>query len=593
MIRDEFPDVSLICNDKNIGFSKANNLALEESKGKYVLFLNPDTIVMEDTLELSFRFAESADNFGALGVKMIDGAGNFHPESKRGFPTIWNSFCRMSGLFKLFPTSKKINGYYQGNLSENKIAEIEVLCGAFFFASNSLIKEIGGFDEDYFMYGEDIDLSYQVKKREKKIYYYPETSIIHFKGESGKKLDSTYLKSFYGAMLTFLKKNSKSKVTKLLLPFLSIAILVKASITVINRVVGKYIWLLIDFILLINIILIVKNIWAVFYYKEPNYFDSSPVVSTIYIFSFIWVCGLYIGGKYDNKYKIKSVFLSYVLSSFLIFSIYALLPEELRSSRFLNIVGLLAGLVIFPFSLAFKNYITGNSFSLIKQKKVKIITVGSKKSSVMLGELISRNNEHAIILGNVNTFKDGFSFGIIDDLETIVKELRVDEIIFSSSDVENQQILTWMSILGHTYSFKISSIDNFSLLSSNSSKKQGEISTLDIDFNINEQVSRRIKRIFDFFISLVLILLSPLLLLFRKISFLDLSNMFLSLVPKKTLISYHDIDNKLPTIKPGVFYLENLQTKHKDNLKYYYAKNYSLLLDFEYLIKILASEKQH
>jgi len=591
MIEEEFPLINLISNVENIGFSKANNLALKKTSGKYVLFLNPDTIVSEDTLDLAYKFAEQAMNFGALGVKMIDGAGNFHPESKRGFPTIWNSFCRMTGLYKLSPDSRVLNGYYLGHLAEEETSEIEVLCGAFFFANNQMVKKIGGFDEDYFMYGEDIDLSFQILKEGKLIYYYPKTSIIHFKGESGKKLDSTYLKSFYGSMITFLRKNYSGIGTKLFLPFLSLAIILKASFSVMNRIVGKYLWPLLDILLLVSFLEFIKNIWAVYYYADPSYFDSSPIISTIFIFSFIWIIGLYIGGKYDSKYRLKNIFFGYAISSFLIFFIYALLPEYLRSSRFLTIVGLAIGAVLFPLTLAFKNYSTGNSFSLIKRKKSKIITVGSEKSSRTLEELISRNNEHAVLMGNVNTVKDDFSFGIINDLGTIVRELKVNEIIFSSSDIDNQEILTWMSKLGPTYSYRIASKDNFSLVSSHSSKKQGEISTLDIDFRLNELVSCRIKRGFDITASIILLFVSPFLLLFSKVTLDNIWGFVLTLFSKKTLLSYNNSDDNLPSIKPGVFQIDTINSRHEGDIAFHYAKNYSLLLEFEYLLKILVHEK--
>ena len=202
-----FPNVDFIWNETNLGFSKANNLAIKKAKGQFILFLNPDTIVPEDCFEKCLSFFSTNHDAGALGVHMIDGNGVFHKESKRGFPAPDVSFYKMIGLSKLFPNSKTIASYYAGHLPENKTASIDVLSGAFMMISRKILGRIVGFDEDYFMYAEDIDLSYRIKKTGFKNYYFAETSIIHFKGESTKKTDAKYVQDFYGAMKLFVLKH--------------------------------------------------------------------------------------------------------------------------------------------------------------------------------------------------------------------------------------------------------------------------------------------------------------------------------------------------------------------------------------------------
>jgi GT2 family glycosyltransferase len=202
-----FPNVHFIWNETNLGFSKANNLAIKKAIGQYILFLNPDTIVPEDCFEKCLSFFSTHHDAGALGVHMIDGNGNFHKESKRCFPAPAVSFYKMIGLSNLFPNSKLFAAYYAGHLPENKTASVEVLSGAFMIISKKIMDRVKGFDEDYFMYAEDIDLSYRVKKTGFKNYYFAETSIIHFKGESTKKTDAEYVRNFYGAMKLFVHKH--------------------------------------------------------------------------------------------------------------------------------------------------------------------------------------------------------------------------------------------------------------------------------------------------------------------------------------------------------------------------------------------------
>lgn len=202
-----FPNIHFIWNEVNLGFSKANNLAIKKANGQFILFLNPDTIVPEDCFEKCLSFFSTHHDAGALGVHMIDGNGIFHKESKRSFPAPKVSFFKMAGLANLFPNSKLFAAYYAGHLPENKTASVEVLSGAFMMVSKKIMDRVKGFDEDYFMYAEDIDLSCRIKKTGFKNYYFAETSIIHFKGESTKKTDAEYVKNFYGAMKLFVHKH--------------------------------------------------------------------------------------------------------------------------------------------------------------------------------------------------------------------------------------------------------------------------------------------------------------------------------------------------------------------------------------------------
>lgn len=208
MIKEKFPDVILIENKENLGFPKGNNIGVAQAKGNYVCILNPDTIVAEDTFHKILNTKNWQLNTGILGCKLIDGSGKFLPESKRGIPTPWVAFTKIFGLYKIFPKSSWFNQYYAMYLSENQSGEVAILVGAFMMMEKELYQQIGGFDENCFMYSDDIDLSYMVQKSGRKNYYFADTTVIHYKGESSVR-DGLYMKRFREAMQFFYNKHFK------------------------------------------------------------------------------------------------------------------------------------------------------------------------------------------------------------------------------------------------------------------------------------------------------------------------------------------------------------------------------------------------
>jgi GT2 family glycosyltransferase len=206
MMLQRFPEVTLIRNKENAGFPKGNNIGVAAAKGKYICILNPDTVVAEDTFSKAISYYESQENPGILGVKLVDGTGCFLPESKRGVPTPWVAITKIGGIYKLFPKSSLFNKYYAQHINANQSGKVDILVGAFMIMERQLYLDVGGFDEDCFMYSDDIDLSYTVKKAGKHNYYFCGTSVIHYKGESTVK-DGTYMNRFREAMQFFYKKH--------------------------------------------------------------------------------------------------------------------------------------------------------------------------------------------------------------------------------------------------------------------------------------------------------------------------------------------------------------------------------------------------
>ena len=205
-LSERFPEVTFIANKENVGFARANNQAIRLSKGRYVLLLNPDTIVGEDTLTSMVEFMESHPEAGGAGAYMLNADGSFAPESRRGLPTPFVAFCKMAGLTKLFPKSRLLGRYYMGYLDANEVNEIEAISGACMMLRREALDKVGLLDEDFFMYGEDIDLSYRVLKGGYKNFFIP-TRMLHYKGESTVKSSYRYAYTFYQAMRLFFRKH--------------------------------------------------------------------------------------------------------------------------------------------------------------------------------------------------------------------------------------------------------------------------------------------------------------------------------------------------------------------------------------------------
>lgn len=237
LVRKHHPEVIVVENHHNLGFSKANNIAIRQSKGEYVLLLNPDTIVASDTIAAAIQFLESHPHSGAAGVKMLNANGTVAPESRRGIPMPMTAFYKLSGLCGLFPNSRRFGRYYMGHLPWDSPQQIEIVSGAFCMISRKAIDKVGMLDEDYFMYGEDIDLSYRLLKGGFTNWYLP-CRIIHYKGESTHKSSFRYVHVFYQAMLIFFRKHFSNLGILVTLP-IQAAIAVKAFAALVSMLTEK------------------------------------------------------------------------------------------------------------------------------------------------------------------------------------------------------------------------------------------------------------------------------------------------------------------------------------------------------------------
>lgn len=235
-----FPEVHFIEAGRNLGFAKACNLGYRQSTGSHVLFLNPDVLLAEDTLHTALQFLICRPEAGAVGIKMIDGGGSFLKESKRGFPAPLAALYKLFGLSSISPRSPRFSRYYLGHLNAQQNHSVEVLAGAFIMLPRTVLEEVGLFDEAFFMYGEDIDLSYRIKKKGYHNYYLAETAIIHFKGESTRRASVSYIRHFYNAMSIFVRKHYRGWTAELFVVLLHAGILLHAFAALLVTLAGRF-----------------------------------------------------------------------------------------------------------------------------------------------------------------------------------------------------------------------------------------------------------------------------------------------------------------------------------------------------------------
>ncbi len=597
MIEQKYPWVKLIKNKKNIGFSKANNQAIKISKGKYILLLNPDTIVEEDTFNKVCKFMDSHPDAGGLGVKMIDGKGKFLPESKRGLPTPAAAFYKIFGISKIFPKSKTFNKYHLGYLDKEQIHKIDVLSGAFMLMRKSVLDKIGYLDETFFMYGEDIDLSYRIIKAGYANYYFPQTTIIHYKGESTKKGSINYVMIFYKAMIIFANKHFSQKNAKLFSFFINIAIYFRAILSILSRFLKNIFLPIIDAGLIFSTFLIIKPFWEHYKFHEQGIYPEQFLKLIVPAYIIIWITSMFFSGAYEKPVKITQIVKGFFIGSIGVLLFYSLLSESLRFSRALIFIGATISILLIILLRIILHFTKIKSFKLKQLTKKNILIVGSKSESERIKNIINNMQILAKITGVVssnNKTNDNYYLGNLSQLKEIARIYKVNEIIYCAKDISSQQIINSMLLLSSEIDYKIASPDSLAIIGSNSLNSQGTLYTININ-SISKESSKRNKRFIDFVMSIILILLLPVLIIFKKNRLTFIKNLFLVLIGSLSFVGYCkkvDINyDKIPKIKDGILSLVDL---HKNNnfspdeikqLNLIYAKDYKVITDIKIILK--------
>lgn len=596
LIHTNFPEIYLIANEKNVGFSTANNQAIRMMESKYVLLLNPDTILEEDTLDLCYHFMEKHPQAGAVGVRMIDGAGNFLPESKRKVPDLWNSFCKLTYLSDLFPRSKIFSGYNLGYLSEYETNQIEVLCGAFMFMRKEALDKTGLLDEAFFMYGEDIDLSYRILQAGFQVWYYPETSIIHYKGESTKKGSINYVKTFYGAMQIYVNKHYGHGNARIFKNIITLGIYLRAVLSALFKLIVELIRPALDLVLLFGSLYGIMMFWASLYFKNPDYYTNTPIKHVLAAYSAVWIFVLWILGHYDEKTKIWSTIKMVLSGTLVILTAYALLPEAWRSSRAIILLGTIAASLVVLITSFIVKRLKRNT-GTHQDINGNIAIVAHKENGIKLKDVISSAVSFAdefYFFAPTSVAKDPFFTNDVQALPEIARTLKITEVVYSSEDISMKDIIQSMSAIGAGISFKIGGDDALTIIGSPSKHHQGAFYTLDMKYAINEGASPRLKRLVDIFFAVMAIILFPILYFLTGFRQKVFSNALAVLLHDATWIGYSGDPSDyhfLPILPKAVIpYATICKVVHygPDHYKIKnteYAKQFHILKDVSLLVR--------
>ncbi|XWN36357.1 MAG: glycosyltransferase [Balneola sp.] len=629
LIPSRFPEVNYIYNEENVGFGKANNQAIKKAKGEYTLLINPDTIVSEDTLIKMHEYMKVNSEVAAAGCKILNPDGTFAPESRRSVPTIRSAASKVLGLSSLFPKSKIFSEYYLGWLDEDELAYVPVLSGSFMFFRTKILKELDGFDERFFMYGEDIDLCYRAGKSGYKIGYFPGTSIIHYKGESTKKGDLKYVKLFNKANYQFFQKHYTSRYSLLFKGLIYIAISFRGVTSFIFSK-SKQIRLASFDIMILNISLISAFIIR-FSFTQDLHQKLNSLQSLEYLWVNVLLTGLYIifSIGFNSHRRIDSIADS-LRKMFLSFTGVVLITFFARNLAFsrtvLAISFLLSAILITLFRIYRTNKAKQVKSSSGKFKKTKLVIIGSQEAAQNLIDKINiRADWDYEIVGFVsNEINDNYdkinALGEISQLKDIVRGYNIDHIYFIQSEISYKVMLEQISELkNENLLFKIVPESMDYILGKSEVEYIDSVPVVLFELPYQQSLNKMIKRSFDivmsFFPTIIFFVLSiPSLissgqkkkiknsisyvtpvsqsknvnrfLLFKQVLFGSLS-----MVGSPTASRYEPIYKYRKGIT-GLVQLNSQRiksSKDQERFELNYLQNYSIWLDIDILAKSLFS----
>jgi GT2 family glycosyltransferase len=498
MVAGKFPFVKVLANIENTGFSRANNSAIAKAAGEYILLLNPDTVVAEDTFKKCIAFMDDHSDAGALGVRMVDGKGNFLAESKRGLPTPAVAFYKTFGLSKLLPHSKIFGRYHLGFLDKHETNEVEVLSGAFMFIRKSVLDTIGLLDETFFMYGEDIDLSYRITKAGYKNFYFPETTIVHYKGESTRKGSLNYVRMFYNAMLIFSKKHFKANQSGLFTILINVAIIFRGGLSLLAGLFASSYLFLVDAMLSFTGIYLIKNYWEDTIKYSEHYYPNEFLFIVVPIYIFIWIVFVFLFGGYDKPFRVSNIVRGILFGTITIAVVYAFIPNEWRFSRAMILLG--------AAWTGFEMLATRTFYHLIKYQTLSVESEDEKRSLVVgLSEASRAQN----ILRAIGSSKEVISTPELTSVKKMAAIHQSNEIVFCSKDFAFKDIVSSIGECGNENDYKILNEGSDALIGSNSKDSAGDLYVAEKSYALFKQGTLRTKRMSDLLLCLFLLLGLP------------------------------------------------------------------------------------
>ncbi len=475
--RDEicstFKHITWVDNIENVGFGRANNQGFSLAKGVYTLILNPDTVLQEDTIEKCVSYLIANPEVGGLGIKGLDGSGQFLPESKRALPTPLVALWKITGLSAIFPKSSVFARYHLGHLSPEENHEVDILVGCFMMVPTELLLSVGGFDPQYFMYGEDIDLSYELQKTGHKNIYFSDSQIIHYKGESTKRGSLNYVRMFYKAMVLFAKKQFTGSSAAAYSLLIYSGIYLRAALAIAARLGKSTFTPLLDAAVLFAILNTIKSYW-----EQNHRFINGGSYPDLYTYTIqgsyvlVWLFGLWLSGVYFKNNRPIVMVRSMIATTLFIGFAYGLLPEELRFSRALLILGALGGLSAMLGWRAVLSILSGKPMFEGAIKQPRILFFGSKYSKGALDDILHSS-------GIIPSFywEEVPDFNNEDwllKLQSLVRLHRINELIVDISEVSNTRLISILTSLGDQTSVKSLMPENKYIIGSDSSLTQGK-----------------------------------------------------------------------------------------------------------------------
>lgn len=612
MVKRHFPPVDLIVNKKNFGFAKANNQALSRARGKFILLINPDTIVQEDTLRVMVQFFENNPDVGLAGCKILNPDGTFQLACRRSFPSPWAAFTKISGLSALFPKSKLFGKYNLTYLSPDETYEIDAVSGSFIMVRRDVYEQVGGLDEDFFMYGEDLDWCYRIQKAGWKNYYVHATQIIHYKGESTRRSSIDEIGTFYNAMRLFVRKHFQRYFLMALV--LRLGITLSSWVAIVKGSLRPLVVAFADVVVVVGSLMLAEWIWLGELFHFPSY--AYPIVYTIpsvLIVGSLYSLGVYTHRRMSISRTLLGVLISYVLISALV--------AFFKSYAFSRMVILLSGgftTLLLPGWRLILRLVGGTAAEGRKTifGRRTLIVGADKGGRELLRRLRQRVGDGYEVLGfidddrkNVGGQLDGIPIvGSLDNVGKVIQELRVNDVIFST---QNRSYTDILSVISRTrekaVSFHLVPNTLEVIIGKASVDSLHDLPLVQISYNIERTFNRVTKRMFDVALStLLLISIYPFVYLKSALKS-SVPSSFIQKLPSvfsgtRSLVGPPDevvqvisrngnSDLRLNLGKPGLTGLVQMQRgriltdKEQEQYNLYYAKNQSLLLDLEILLK--------
>jgi GT2 family glycosyltransferase len=605
LILEKFPSIKLIANTENLGFGKANNQALEIAEGKYLLLINPDTIVSEDTLDKMIRFFQDNFEAGLTGCKILNPDGTLQLACRRSFPGPWTSFCKVTGLSNLFPKSKLFARYNLTYLDEDQTHEVDAISGSFMMIKKETYDKVGGFDEEFFMYGEDLDLCYRIQQAGFKVYYVHTTQIIHYKGESTKRSRLDETKIFYDAMHLFVKKHFSSSF--LVEAILRSAIGVRKVFAFLGKSKLGIQSALIDFLLFDLCLFFAERIYMS--YSSWQGFETGDYIVIYSIPAIIHVIIASVSRVYrKDSLSVLRNFIAVVVS-FVILTSITFFFKQFAYSRAVVLITYLLLLTLTVFWRIVLKLFFRVGIQIDDVSKSRTLVVGINRHAIHVAEKLKfkRTDYHSVVglvgkyHGDIGQKINSFEvIGSIENIRKVISEHKISEVIFSSEDLNYSEMMAVVAdCQNEPVEFKITGTEHDFIVGKTSVSMLDDIPLIEVNYNISSPSHKFIKRLFDIILGLfVLFFIYPFIYFISKLAKkkTNFRNFILNvpsvLIGTKSFVGPKKIiPDKIYYMGrqglTGFWYIENNIDVEAEKLDFYYAKNQNIWLDLEILGRTL------